>query len=48
MKLLPGKFTFGDMYVFVRVCMTEKEREGNYSSTLRRQDIRLMRLSKAP
>ena len=34
MKLLPGEFTFGDMCVFVWVCMREKEREGNYSSTL--------------
>ena len=26
MKLLPGKFTFGNMCVFVQVCMREKER----------------------
>ena len=26
MKLLPGKFTFGDMCVFVQVCMRKRER----------------------
>ena len=45
MKLLPGKFTFGDMYVFVRVCIREKEREGNYSGVLGEVGHRFIRLS---
>ena len=28
MKLLPGEFTFGDMCIFLWVCMREKERGG--------------------
>ena len=48
MKLLPGKLIFGDMCVFMQVCMREKEKEGNYSSTLGRQAIHFIRLSKAP
>ena len=46
MKLLPGEFPFGDMCIFLWVCMREKEREGNYSSILGEASHMFIRLSR--
>ena len=44
MILLTGEFIFGDMCIFLWVCMREKEREANYSSILGEAGHRFIRL----
>ena len=46
MKLVSGEFTFWHICIFLLVCMTEKEREGNYSSIWGEAGHRFIRLAR--